>query len=444
MVSWLAAVVMMLSQGNATDVLDLVDAASYWKAQNVQMTADALAAEVKPPAAAANRAAAVRRLMAIRALGELKDKAALPLLKPLLGEQAPFVADYARQAIATIEGAPYRRQMPSAENLAADVALLPSGCSLVAQTSMAGGAPISYDALADILKAATPPGGKAQDVERVRSEVTQALTQFTGTVGNFRIESVTMGVAGEFGPRAGFLVVIARGLYDADAAREAAQAVAKKEVEEVEDVGVIRPDSEVALAFPSNDRAILVAGPARESVDAALVQVLAALKTGKGGLDGDAGMKALLASVDRAKHLWAAAAMTDTYRQAELFAPFDTITLTADEAGGTMDFLLVARGRDADAAAKAVGQFEAGRQDALKQMKANMPAEAKAMMGGIVEMIEGVKTAQDGAQVTVTASLKGGGLGGMLLPLFGFSTVRVSTQPQTEAEQTGRAAQAAP
>src|SRR5690606_23323791 len=46
----------------------------------------------------------VRRLMAIRALGEMKDPRAIEALRPLAESDAPFMADQARRAIARIEG----------------------------------------------------------------------------------------------------------------------------------------------------------------------------------------------------------------------------------------------------------------------------------------------------------------------------------------------------
>ena len=48
--------------------------------------------------------AAVRRLMAVRALGELKDAKALPFLQSQLASSEMFMADYAQIAIGAIKG----------------------------------------------------------------------------------------------------------------------------------------------------------------------------------------------------------------------------------------------------------------------------------------------------------------------------------------------------
>jgi len=85
------------------------------------------------------QANAIRRLMAIRTLGELKKPEALAALRPLLEAKEPFVADYAARAIATIEGRAHERAAASREMLWRDLCLLPANCGIVAQLRMPGG-----------------------------------------------------------------------------------------------------------------------------------------------------------------------------------------------------------------------------------------------------------------------------------------------------------------
>ncbi|MDD4889419.1 MAG: hypothetical protein PHU85_05775 [Phycisphaerae bacterium] len=82
------------------------------------------------------QAAAVRRLMAIRALGELKDAKAVPTLKPLLESKALFEAEYAARAIAAVEGKEYRPAVDPAKAVREDVWLLPKNCGVVAQATL--------------------------------------------------------------------------------------------------------------------------------------------------------------------------------------------------------------------------------------------------------------------------------------------------------------------
>jgi hypothetical protein len=437
--SFMMMLAMMVMQGSANDVLDLVDSTAYWKVQNVEMTVDALAGQLKTakPDEGAT-AASVRRLMAIRGLGELKKKEALADLKPLVNDPTPFVADYARQAIAMIEGTPYKRPTAAPEKLASDVSLLPAGCGVVAQMSVAGGGPISYDKLFELAKT-MGPGGNQPDLEQMRGKITEMLVQFTGMVGNFRVEGATVGVAGDVGNNTGFVVVIARGQYNASLVREVLKASTTRAAETVEGFEVVCPEREFRVVCPSNDRLILIAGPRPETMP--VQQVLAAFKGGKGGIESDADMKALLDSVDRTKRLWAVAKATDAYRQAPVLAPFDTMTLVADEKGDETQFTLVAKGKDADRIKAAVEIFENGRQQALTAMKEKAPEQAKPLLKGIVDFLESVKTAGDGTSVTVTAVFKGGpaGVFGVMPILFGFASVRhaeaVRVQPPPPMQQ---------
>ncbi len=82
---------------------------------------------------AAGQASAAQRLMAIRTLGEMKAKEALDVLRPLIDSKEPFVADYARRAIARIEGKEFASPGPAGKEMASDLALLPAGCGVVAQ-----------------------------------------------------------------------------------------------------------------------------------------------------------------------------------------------------------------------------------------------------------------------------------------------------------------------
>src|SRR5213075_163124 len=82
------------------------------------------------------KAASVRKLVAIRALGEKKSREALPALQPLLNSKEPFVADYAARAIAQIEGKPLPSRRLTPENLKTDLSLLPATCSIVGQVTI--------------------------------------------------------------------------------------------------------------------------------------------------------------------------------------------------------------------------------------------------------------------------------------------------------------------
>jgi hypothetical protein len=406
---------MMVMQGNANDLLDFVDSPAYWKTQQVEVTVDALAPSVSgTPAPGQNptKAADVRRLMAIRSLGELKKQEALPHLKPLLNDKSPFVADYANQAVATIEGAAYRRPAADRKKLAEDVDLLPVGCGVVAQTTVAGGGPVSYDKIFDQMKGmmgGMRPGQDPAEMNRrmdeARRKMTDALIEVTGKLGNLRLDAVTFGLAGDIGNEAGFGVLVGRGTYDAAAAREVLKALIKTDpafkTEKVEDFEVLS-HREMAVVCPSNDRILLFVGPNREALPVEVV--LAAVKKGKRDAPLDADMTQLLGSVDRSKRLWAVMKMTDAYKNADLIAPFDSMTLTEDDHGDESLLTLIARGKNPDEIAASIDKFEAGRQDALKALKQVPP---QLMPSNILDFVESINVRNDGMLVTATASFKG-------------------------------------
>src|SRR5207253_10196799 len=106
--------------GGANDLLDMVHTDSYWKAKQVtvsveQLIADATAGAPANADAATPQAASVRRLMAIRTLGEMKKDEGLATLQSLVDSKEPFVGDYAKSAIASIQGKPIARPGVSAQ-----------------------------------------------------------------------------------------------------------------------------------------------------------------------------------------------------------------------------------------------------------------------------------------------------------------------------------------
>ena len=224
----------VLAGGGGNDLLDYMQTKAYWQIKGVAVTAEAMQVELTPPTArqiealvadltgddetkrkaaaeklsllgmvilrklekaavaaqgnpakagaiqeligklyTAGQAGAVRRLMAIRALGELKARPARGVLKGLLKSKTLFEAEYAAAAIAAIEGKAYTRPGVSAKTLVGDVWRLPAGCAIAGQYRMAPGAPVD---VAKLIKGMEPlPGGmKSEDLI---AQGTQVLVQ---------------------------------------------------------------------------------------------------------------------------------------------------------------------------------------------------------------------------------------------------------------------------
>ena len=337
------------------------------------------------------KAKAIRRLMAIRTLGELKDPEALPVLRPLLDSKEPFVADFARKAIAAIEGKPFRRTPLARELLHADLCLLPRNCGVVGQMSLIPTPSKPVDATA-----ALPPFMQAGDM---KEKLVQGLLTAAELVGNVRVDHLTMGVADDVGDDTGYVAFVARGLYDPAAVKAACQLAPRFEALNVDGVEVLAIDKHARLIPCGPGRLVAVFGPSPEAMP---VQALAAaVKAKPDKLALDPKLLRLLEPLDITAPLWAVARMSAAYRQADFLAPFDDATLTGKAKGEGLGLTLVARGTD-PAAVKAVADRLTAELDKGKaqmgQMLAMMPA-----LKPVAEFVRTIKIETHEAKATLSA-----------------------------------------
>jgi hypothetical protein len=473
---------LVLLGGGGNDLLDFISPEAYWKAKGVEVTVENLLAELKPAGIvdtsalikqlgaseyeareeASRRLAAmgpavlpelrkaarssdpeiagragkiihglsgkarervVRRLMAIRTLGERKDRRAIPTLRKLLNSKAIFEAEYARAAIAAIEGKPFKRPGASARAMQSDLWLLPANCGAVGQVGMLPGKPID---IKQILKTLGPmlPEGKA---DKAMEQVNKMIISVADRVGNIRLDGITFGVAETVGNDTGNAVLVVRGLYDPAAVREVLMGQRAKS-EKVGRTEVLRIDI-MAVILASNDRLVFMVGASKEQLPVA--QMVAALKSGKGKLAGDKAMAGLIKSVDTTNPVWAVARVSESYRQAEMLAPFKTVTLVGKRKAGQMDFTLKARGVDAEKVAVAVGQFNKLMAEGCEEMA--RVAEKMPAMKPITEFIGSIKAVVDGTNATLTARLKGDMKTLLGMPLMMFSHSSEAREVAVEA-----------
>ena len=484
MASSMMLMMALMGGGGANDLTDFIDTNSYWALQSVEVTlpamkaqlasADASAAaalckdligddEAKSNVAAAKiksigmaamphlekaagdaqgkpekaarvqnligqlytnvQGPAVRRLMAIRTLGELKKRDALATLQPLLKSKILFESEYARAAIAAIEGKEFKRPGLPAKERMKDVWLLPAGCGVVGQVTIPPGKPID---IAKVIKTMGPMGGGGQKPQDMLPQLTSMIVMAAGQVGNVRIDAVTIGVADDVGNRSGFVVVIVRGLYDTKALKQMLLQAARSNTETIDGTEVFKPDNEFAIFLPSSDRLVLVAGPRKAQTPVA--EMIAAVKAGKGALAADSDIGKLVKTVDTTSPIWAAAKMSETYRKESLFAPFDTMTMTSKIAKGVQSFKVIAIGTDAEKVAQAVKEFDGhmaeGRRETARTAE-RMPA-----IKPMADFIASIKAKADGTEVTVTASMKGNSaLMGMFMPMMMLRDSRPAEAP---------------
>lgn len=346
----------------------------------------------------AARAEAVRRLMAIRALGELGDKAALNPLRQLLGSEEPFVADYARAAIARIENTTYARAAPKPNEVASDLRVLPPGCGIVAQAIMKPGAPLDWDKAIAQLPGALLPGF---NLATVKQQAVAALAKVAEQVGNFRLLAITFGLAEKIDEQSGFVVVVVRAVYDAEAV---AIALRQQEAAErkVGGLAVFAPEREMALIPCGGGRFVFTAGPKTEVLPIAEVVARLAKPPDKPAFDEGLLTRARAGGGP----FWVAMKVSATYRQAPVFAPFDTLVLTTrEEKDGALAFRVVGKGKNAQAVANAVGIVKNGLKEAREELAQAVQQFPPAK--NFLEILGSVRVESRGGEATLTARLKG-------------------------------------
>ncbi len=349
----------------------------------------------------------VLKLMTIRTLGEMKSKEALPALNALLQSKDAFVAEYARRAIALIEGKPYKANAPPASTWDKDLWMLPKDSRIVAQLTVAGTGPLDWaKAIAQVPALGANQANLEETVGQTQPPILEALKK----VGNIRIDGVTVGVSGDPGPNAGWVVIIFRGQYNRDRIKATFKEMdADSKFSEKDGVSMISEQSgNATVLLPSDDLFVFIGGgnPQALPVD----KMLAALKAGKGTLADDAEMVAVLKTVDTKAGAWAAVKVTDTYRQIDnelgidLMKHFDTITAVRSSEGNKSHLKVSAKGKDADAIAKLVKDLNARFEPEKAKMKQMGPLIPKT----IVDFIGSIQIKSNGGEATITGSMEGG------------------------------------
>jgi hypothetical protein len=238
-------------------------------------------------------------------------------------------------------------------------------------------------------------------VGQASNQMAESLAAIAGRIGNARIEAITFAVAGDIGPRSGFLVAIARGQYDRRAlAREFAQFGGVARQQDGVDVIDMR---EVRLVLASDQRLIFIVQPPGQKTSVA-DEVVAAVKTGKGSFASDAKLNALVKTVDRTKPAWAVAQLTPAYQKIPALAGFESATLVIDRKDKGLAASLTAKGTNAAAAVKSAAQFFTEMAKAVQNGE-----RAAAQLPAFKPILASMKTLDyklTGDKITLTASAK--------------------------------------
>ena len=370
------------------------------------------------------KAGEVRRLMAIRTLGELKSEKALPALQQLAGSKELFVADYAMAAISDIKGKAYERPGISRKELDADLACLPRACALVAQSTIGTKRPGSAGSWLNemdrtMMTFGAQMGGAPPNF---RAEVVKGFLGVVEKTGNVRLQSITLGVDGNVGDQKGFMLMIARGAFDPAAVKKymlesGMHATTRNGVQ------FFSPADEAQFAVISNSTLVFIAGANPAEMPGA--KVVKALTAEAPEMQLEKKVAELIGKVDRDSATWAVVSMTDSYRQAPFSEPFDNASLTIDNKDESTALTLTASGKDEERVKTSVNTMRAKQQESLAQLKQQMAAAGPMteMMKPAQELLEGIKIDLDGGMATVTLSISNDAGGIMSMPMMWMGTM---------------------
>ena len=477
-----------LLSGGANDLLDFAPTEAYWKSKNVTVTVDQLTSDIQTPHAAdvsklittlgggsfaereqattkllaqgpaalpglekaakdpdpeiANRArtlihqirlnakgAEVRRLMAIRTLGERKESKALPALRALLASKEMFVADYAARAIALIENKPLPPRATPANDLKADLATLPANCAVVGQLSVHSTKSISLE---DLTKNLPLPPGENRDA--LLTQLNDHVIQIADQIGNVRLEAITFGVADTVGPNDGFFAAVVHGQYDANAVN-AYLANLSLPTQNVAGVSVISvPDAPIAFAFPSNNRALFTSSAQPEKLPIKDVVSALANPPASHPLLKQPEFAPFLASLKDDTRFWAVCKVSDSYRAAPVLQPFDTLTLLGQQQKDKLSLRIAGAGKDAAAVKSAVDEVNQGLNEAktqIPQITRQLPA-----MKPLADFVQSLDCQASDKNATLTGALQGDALLSLPMMLFPVGVPQaVPVQPPPVQQQ---------
>ena len=370
------------------------------------------------------RGEGIRRLMAIRTLGEMKAAKAKPVLGRLLASTSPFEADYASAALAAIKDKPYSRPHPGPGVRRRDLACLPGPCTLVAQLAILGkDRPKAKEALSplrNVMKMIEQmDGGGADDTFK---ELQEGLVKAADMVGNVRAHSVTVGVGMEEDGEPSFAAIFLRGQYNAKALRRLMEDEdAERRVRN--SIPFYYPDDEFGVVPLSNERLVLLAGDNYlEKHEGVVEEMLAALKGDPVELRLKEPMRTVVENANTGAGLWAAMLIHKEWKEVPGFNAFDSVSLFAQPAKDNPEHLLLkVLGTGSDPAlVSAAGTLLTG---ALTGFLPKIEKEVKQHPGGkgVVDFLRSIKVKSEDKSLEIRARLDAG-TGGPLfsLPLFLF------------------------
>jgi hypothetical protein len=375
-----------------------------------------------------SKANGVRQLMAIRTLGEMKKAEGLPALKAMLESREMFVADYAARAIAQIEGKPVPARPFARDAVKSDLSLLPASCGIIGQSIMASDKVVMFN---DILNSLPPQPG--EDRKAMVDSVTKEIIQVADQIGNVRLDAMTIGVSDTVGQQDGFATAIAHGQYDSAAVVKYIHTLMPNPTENIEGYEVFAPSDNVAFAFTSDNRAIVITGANKAKLPVKEMLAATHAKPNPAGhpLLSAAEFAPFAAKLNDKTRAWVICKVSDSYRQAPAIQPFDTLTLLTTQEKDGVSISLNGAGKDAAAVKGAVDEVNTG----LAQAKNELPKMVQQipMLKPVNDFVQAVKCEADGKTASLTGTYQGDPATLMAMPFMMMTGQAVPQRVQPPA-----------
>ncbi|MGN6370203.1 MAG: HEAT repeat domain-containing protein [Phycisphaerae bacterium] len=383
----------------------------------------AVAAEIARRFEAKGKERSVRRLMAIRTLGERHEKGALDLLKSLENSKEMFVAEYAQRAVAQIEGRPWKAPDRSAL-IANDWQLMPRHTGIIGQTVGLAAAPVTLDTLYRRPAAPPKPGPDGQpSPNEAEAKAMASLLPILERIGNVRIDGVTAALSDDAGETTGWELTIIRGQFDAAALRAAARVLAHPADGVVKfgtehGIPIVQTDVDTHIMFPSDQMMIFVMADEDNDRFARMLAMIYALQAGHGQVTGDKNLSALISRLPppgTGSRLWLAGTFNAEEKKLKLLAGVDSFVASAVDQKEGIALTLRAAGGNARELKGSVDEMTTN----LRWLQQVMPQVAPLLP--IAAFVGSVRAAvgPDGKEATVTAQMKpelAGSVLGLMLP----------------------------
>lgn len=370
---------MLLGGMGGNEALDIVATDQYWRVQGNQPAEEQLIEQISKPEVkdgAPAKAAQIRKLMVIRTLGELKSEKALPALEEASKSKEPFVADYAKEAIAAIKGEAFVSPQVQGNDVK-DMNIMPEKVGVFAHAKMRAGPPM--DLLKELKK--TIPEEHQKGMEEGVQEMQKSLIGFLEKSGNLRIDTMSISVAETVGDEEGWAVISLRGAYDHAALEATIKEMSGGDLPKMKHGGLdfIELDEEAHLSLVSDNQLVFIAGAKKEALPLESVGKRVAEGAKESVLSKD--LQELIGKTEKEGDLWVALLVTGKMKEIPHIQAFKTLRLETTREKDVTEILLIGEGEDGNKVQQALAaleQLNAGFvEKQIPEMKAAMPEASK-------------------------------------------------------------------